>query len=111
MKGLIIKQKWAELILNGLKTMELRGNNTKIRGTIGIVISGTKQVYGTVDLIDCLPLNKEYYENNKEKHKVNLRYEELPYKNTYGWILENHKLYDKPIPYNHKKGCVIWVNI
>jgi predicted transcriptional regulator len=111
MKGLIIKQKWAELILNNHKTMELRGNNTKIRGTIGIIISGTKQVYGTVDLIDCLPLNKESYENNKDVHKVDLGYEELPYKNTYGWILENPVKYDNPISYHHKQGCVIWVNI
>jgi predicted transcriptional regulator len=111
MKGLIIKQRWAELILDGHKTMELRGNNTKIRGTIGVIISGTKQVYGTVDLIDCLLLNKESYYNNKDKHKVDLEYEELSYKNTYGWILDNPKLYAKPISYIHKKGCVIWVNI
>lgn len=111
MKGLIIKQKWAELILNGFKTMELRGNNTKIRGTIEIIISGTKQVYGTVDLINCLPLDKESYNNDRDRHKVDLKYEFLPYKNTYGWILENPKLYDNPIPYNHKKGCAIWVNI
>lgn len=56
MKGLIIKPYWADLILNNEKTMELRGGRTKIRGTIGIIKSKTGQVYGEVDIIDCIPL-------------------------------------------------------
>ena len=50
MKGLIIKSKWADLILNRDKTIELRSSNTNIRGTIGIIKSGSKKVYGTVDI-------------------------------------------------------------
>lgn len=111
MKGLIIKPYWADLILSGQKTMELRGSNTKIRGRIGIIKSKTGQVYGEVDIVDCVPLSKEEFNQYKEKHKVICDFEDIPYKNLYGWVLENVKIYDKPIPYKHKQGCVIWVNL
>ena len=32
MKALVIKQPWVDYILNGKKTWEIRGSNTKIRG-------------------------------------------------------------------------------
>ncbi len=44
-KGLIIKEIWAKAILRGKKELEIRGSNTKIRGTIGIIASGTKKSY------------------------------------------------------------------
>ena len=37
--------------------------------------------------------------------------ENFPYKNTYAWIISNAKKYEKPIPYKHPMGAVIWVNI
>lgn len=112
MKGLIVKSKWADLILNGYKAMELRGSNTRIRGTIGIIKSGSKMVYGTVDLIDCVSIRTEQeYIKYTDKHKVTYNFKNIPYKNLYGWVFENFKKYDKPIPYKHKQGCVVWVNI
>ena len=52
MKGLIIKPYWANKILGEEKTLEIRISNSNIRGTIGIVISGTSKVWGTVELVD-----------------------------------------------------------
>ncbi|NRU52450.1 ASCH domain-containing protein [Clostridium beijerinckii] len=111
MKGLIIKPKWAELILNGEKTIELRGSNTNIRGTIGIIKSKSKMVYGTVDLVDCIPLSREEFYNTMVQHQVRESFDHIPYKKLYGWILENPIIYNEPIPYEHKQGCVIWVNL
>ncbi len=54
MDGLIIKPKWADLILTGQKTWEIRGSRTNKRGTIGIIKSGTGKVFGTVELTDCI---------------------------------------------------------
>jgi len=42
MNGLIIKPKWADLILSGKKTWEIRGS----------------QIFGTVDLVDCIVIKK-----------------------------------------------------
>ena len=112
MKGLIVKPKWADLILDGKKTMELRGTNTKIRGKIGIIKSGSKMVYGTVELVEVVPiLDEETYIFYNKKHLVDYPFSNIPYKKLYGWILKKPVRYNKPIPYKHKQGCVIWVNL
>lgn len=113
MKGLIIKPHWADLVLSGKKTIEIRGSNTKIRGTIGVIKSKSGSVFGTVDLYDSIFLTKELYEGLREIHKVGISYEELLkiYPSPYGWCFRNAFKYNKPLKYNHKKGCVIWVNL
>lgn len=111
MKGLIIKPYWADLILNGEKTLEIRGSKTKVRGRIYIIKSGTKKIYGEVDLVDCIELTEDNYYKLSNEHKVGVRMENIPYKRIYGWKLENPLVYKEPKDYNHKKGCVIWVNV
>lgn len=114
MKGLIIKPKWADLILDGYKTIEVRGSKTTIRGTIGIIKSGTKQVYGTANLFHCVELGEWEFNNVwKPRHQLNITYEELLkiYPKPYAWCLKDIKKLDEPKTYEHKKGCVIWVNI
>lgn len=111
MKGLIIKESWGRLILDGKKTIELRGCPVKYRGTIGLVFSGTKKVFSTVDIVDCILLDKESYDKNKKRHMYPYSFEDISYKKTYGWILENPVIFDSPKKYNHKLGCVIWVNL
>lgn len=114
MKGLILKNEPANDILNGLKTVEMRGCRTNNRGTIGIIKSGTKQVWGTAELYDCVELTKELYEGAwKDKHRSNKTYEELLliYPKPFAWLLKNAVKFEKPKPYNHKQGCVIWVNL
>ncbi|OAB30221.1 hypothetical protein PMSD_20775 [Paenibacillus macquariensis subsp. defensor] len=60
MNGLIIKPKWADLILSGKKTWEIRGSQTHIHRTIGIIKSGSGLIYRRVDL-DCMPLTPALY--------------------------------------------------
>lgn len=111
MKCLIIKSKWCDLILNGLKDIELRGSNTNIRGKIYLIKSGTKQIYGTIELIDSFKLSDSDYYALKNRHRVEVSRKDIKYKNLYGWILKNPIKFTTPIPYKHKQGCVIWVNI
>lgn len=111
-KGLIIKKKWLQLILKGLKTMELRGNKTKIRGTIGLIESGSKKVFGFVDLVDVVEIkDEETYNKYKTDHCVDIKFNDIKYKHLYGWIFKNVRILKEPIPYNHKQGCVVWVNL
>jgi hypothetical protein len=63
-RGLIIMEPWAERILIGKKTWEIRGSKTHIRGKIDIIQSGTGHDYGTANLVDCIgPFEdrKEFY--------------------------------------------------
>lgn len=108
MKGFIIRQPWADLILSGQKTWEIRGNNCKIRGTVGIVCQG--KWVGTVEIIDCIELTMEQYSKNKKKHHVQDT-SSSPYKKTFAWVVSNPKKFKTPKKYTHKNGCVIWVNL
>ena len=101
---LIVKPAWANLILSGKQTWEIRGSNTTKRGTIGIAKSGTGMVYGEVELVD----SRELVWNDYERHCLGSIWF-AAYKHPYIWELKNAKLYDVPKPYNHPRGASIWV--
>ena len=110
---LIIKPYWVDKIFNENKLWEIRGCNTSKRGKIAIAKSGTGCVFGTVNLINSIPLTKEIWEINEKNHQVDISWEELlkRYKKPYAWIFEygSVKKYQEPVTYNHPKGAVIWV--
>ncbi len=68
---------------------------------------------GSADLVDCLgPLSYQQLIDNVSQHRVPA--EDIPhiaYKNTFAWILNNAKRFEKPIPYKHPSGAVIWVKL
>ena len=108
---LVIKEYFGNLILTGNKTWEVRNTNTKKRGTISIAYSGTNKRFGTVELVDSFPLTKELFDENFFKHHNECSWDELleSYNHPYAWVMENPKLYSKPIPYEHPHGAVVWV--
>jgi len=69
MDAILIRQEPAEDILNGIKTWEIRGSNTKKRGRVAIAISGTSMLYGEVDIVDSIFLTKDLWIENREKHR------------------------------------------
>lgn len=112
MHGLIIMEEPVEQILSGLKTWEIRGMQTKIRGTIALIKKGTKTVVGTADLVDVRgPLSVPTLRRTMSLHR--LTRDECTagggYKQTHAWVLENVKRLAKPVPYKHPSGAVIWV--
>ncbi len=109
MKGLIIRSPWIYLILSGQKTWEIRGANTRIRGRIALIKSGTGCVFGTVELVDCVPLDLMSYQGHIAEHRVTAA-QSLPYPKTFAWIMAHPVRLDKPVPYRHPQGAVIWVN-
>ena len=109
MKGLIIKPYWADLILSGEKTWEIRGSWTGHRGPTAIIKSGTGKVFGFVDLWDCIPLTYHAWFGNKDKHRV--EYGMIDYKRPHAWVMRKARKLQEPIPYNHPQGAVIWVNL
>ncbi|WP_342429698.1 ASCH domain-containing protein [Neobacillus sp. FSL H8-0543] len=112
MKGLIIKSPWIELILEGKKTWEIRGSNTRIRGTVALIKSGSSKVFGEVNIVESRELCLVDYREGEKFHFVDSECSlQLPYKKTYAWVLENPVIYKEPIPYKHPMGAVIWVNL
>lgn len=110
MDALIIKKPWIDLILAGEKIWEIRGCPTKKRGKIELIQSGSGLVIGCCDLIDCIKLDLSIYKNSIDKHCI--KYVEVfPYKSTFAWVIANPIRYEKPKPYKHPNGAVIWVKL
>lgn len=109
---LIVKEKWLNMILDGYKSLEIRGGRTHKRGIIGLIQSGTGEVKGIASLTNCRELNKKDFEQLQGFHQIKDReWEELPYKKVYGWKLEEHRRLKTPVKYNHPRGAVIWVKV
>lgn len=115
MKGLISKSPHIQNILSGKKIWEIRGSNTKIRGEIALIKSGSGTVVGTCHLVDVIgPIDIDYLERNIDKHCVSLeQFDQVfgGYKKIYVWVLSNAIEFLEPIEYIHPKGAIIWVNI
>ncbi|MDA3734105.1 ASCH domain-containing protein, partial [Niameybacter massiliensis] len=115
MDGLIVKQPWASLIVQGKKTMEVRGSKTKKkRENIAIIESGMNHILGDVYIIECVELDKETFERTREQHRIKMSYEDVltnfGYKKLYGWVLGTANEVVQPvICQNRKVGQVIWV--
>jgi len=113
-KALIIRREPLELILANDKTWELRSRDTKIRGWIGLIMAGTGMIYGTAELFDSFPVNKELLMANQTKHRSTLEWREeycQQHGGLYAWVLRRVKRFKKLIPYKHPSGAVIWVNV
>jgi hypothetical protein len=108
-KALIIKKVWLDEIFDEGKTWEMRSTKTKIRGRIGLIESGSGMIIGEADLVGCssepIPPEEKYIPYHKIKDLT------LINKWPYAWILKNAERYEKPIPYTHPRGAVIWVNL
>jgi hypothetical protein len=114
MKGLIIKEPWIDLILSGQKVWEVRGTDTRIRGTIALIKSGSGTVVGLCDLKDVIgPLSLNKLRRSQPFHAIpsNMIKNKLPYPNTYAWVLDDTICLRKPVSYRHPRGAVIWVNL
>ena len=68
-------------------------------------------LYGQVDLVDCIPLTKQLWDQNKRKHQNYISWYEITdyYKKPHAWVLKNPVKYEKPRKYTHPYGAVIWV--
>ena len=109
-RALIIKKEWLDRIFDGPKIWEMRSTKTNVRGKIGLIEARSGLIVGEVDLIGCgKRLTEQSAADNFEFHQVS-DLSKLKYW-CYPWILENATRYEKPTPYNHPSGAVIWVSI
>ena len=112
-RALLIRHPWIDLILDGKKTWEIRGSRTAIRGTIALIPSASGTVAGACEVIDCVgPLSPHALRENAAKAGMGPAEAVITrYRDTYAWVLTNPKRFNKPIPYEHPGGAVIWVKL
>lgn len=108
-KGLIIRKEWLGKIFNHGKHWEMRSTQTKARGLIKLIESGSGLVVGECVITGCHKVSEDLAQKSFECHQV----EDITLlkKWCYAWRLCDIKKYKKPIPYKHPRGAVIWVNL
>lgn len=112
MKGLIIKDPWIDLILDGKKKWEIRSSSTKIRGRILLIKSGTGCIWGEANLVDCFKVSDNQLQDSFFRHRIPPeKLLDIKYSHPYAWVLEKPQRYEKYIPYKHPHGAIVWVNI
>ena len=113
LRGLLVREPWASLILSGEKTWEIRGSRTAQRGEIYVIRSGSGRIAGSCHIIDVLgPLSIDDMLENTKAHLTpadELRLCGLPYKNTFAWVLSHPHRFTHPVPYKHPSGAITWV--
>jgi len=109
-RALIVRKPWIDLILSGQKTWEMRSRPTNVRGEIGLIEAGSGLVVGSVNVVDSamFRLTKHGFYETLDKHRL-CNYDDTKWK--YWWELKNPKHFEMPIPYQHPRGAVVWVNI
>lgn len=99
MKAISLKQPWASLVADGIKTIETRKWSTKYRGTLVICSSRKPDIYpagfalATAEIYDCKPMVKA--DEKLACIKV--------YPKAHSWFLKNIKKI-KPIPVKGSLG-------
>ena len=113
MDGLIIKQPWIDLILSGLKVMEIRGNipwSHKDK-EIALIESGTTLIRGITVIHSVTRLWEEgWFKKMQKYHQIpDDKKHLIKYKKVYAWWMSKPKILKEEIHYTPKPGAVIWV--
>jgi hypothetical protein len=110
-RALIIKKEWLDKIFYNDKTIEMRSRPViKIRGIIGLIEAGSGLIMGEADLYYCYgPMSEYKFYKFQDRHQ--LEDINMLKKWPFAWCLRDVKKYEKPIPYKHPKGAVVWVKL
>jgi hypothetical protein len=114
MKGLIIREPWIDLILNGQKTWELRTQPTSIRGQIALIRAGSRQIDGIASLVDVLPaLSLSDLADSFEFHRIPADRREAIIEAGWltPWVLLDARRFSTPVPFTRPSGPVTWVDL
>lgn len=108
MEGLIVKQPFADLIIDGQKEWELRSRsppNEKIKKELFLLSSG--MVLGKIKITNHWELNSNELLKNQEKHCSSINLDDEFYSHV--WEIQVTKKYSKPKKYGHPMGARVWV--
>ena len=122
-RALMIREPYLSFILMNKKRWELRGTSTNIRGPIALIRSGSGQVLGQCDIVDCIgPIDFATLKTSpelsaEERHEL-VRDGHAPYRQkdsetskTYAWVVAHPRVYAEPIRYRHPSGAITFVDL
>ena len=111
-RGLIVREPYASLIVDGEKTWEIRKHPTRVRGPVGIITGG--RLIGQVEIVGVEgPFEPEELLDKGERHRADPEFL-LAYaggKPLWAWVLENPVRYPRPVPVPPRRGRMMWVDL
>lgn len=109
MKGLIVRRNWLDKMYHDGKCWEMRSTDTKYRGPFKLIEAGSGLVTGQAILHDSFRVDDDLAARTVDIHRVDDL--SLLKKWCWAWSLTDIVKYEKPEPYTHPRGAVIWVNL
>lgn len=123
MKAISLRQPWADWVVQGKKSLELRTWTVSYRGPVAIHASQTVNrevclangidpdsltlggVVGSVVLVDIIDVDADRFQANQSRHMAQGMFDEPKNgEKLYGWVLENARELSDPIPYHGRMG-------
>lgn len=112
-RGMVVRAPWAGHLASDEKSWEIRGKPTRIRGPVAIIQGGSGLVLGVAELVDCVgPLNRLDLKGALPYHlDPDIDGTMELYDAPYAWVFRKAVRFEKPVPYTHPSGAVIWVTL
>lgn len=110
--ALFVREPFAERIISGRKTWEIRTRSTRRRGRIAIM--SQRGLIGTVELCDVLgPLSAGDLVGHVSRHRAPLRLLDAyaAGRDLYAWVLREPVRLDPPIALHRGRGPVVWFRL
>ena len=111
-----MKRQYLKLILRGSKTWEIRHQRSHKREIVALIESGTSHIVGHVRIVDYIQIvDVDTFNMNHSKHGVgDHNNTNLPYKETYAWVLTDPVQYTGTdiLHVTKARGCIgfSWLN-
>ena len=114
MFALLVHDHWAQLIVRGLKTWEIRGSRTGRRGRIALLLPRRHVIVGTCDLVGVEgPLSPARLARAFARHRIppGRLSLEIPYRQPFAWLLSGARPLAAPLAFRPPRGAVRWVRL
>lgn len=100
---MVMKEAWLQLVMNRLKTLEIRGGPAAL-GKTWLGCNG--QIHGAANIVDCSILTEEHFQTTREQHR---HLGEMPrYRKTYALTLQDVTPLDPCIDYYRLPVTAPW---
>lgn len=113
-RGLIVMPHYADLIVRGLKTWEMRTTGSSIQEPVAIIASGTKTIVGIAAMDGSLPpLTRAAMSANEIKHRIAPSDQKSAFDGgwIHPWVMRAALKLATPLAFPQKNGAVIWTRL
>lgn len=105
-----IRYPWIDMILDGVKTWEIRSKFTKKIGPVALIRAGSGTIVAIATLSEVIEITPSLARTNAKRMGMTVA-DALSCVGENAWILKDVVVLKKPVPYKHPSGAVTWVTL